>query len=49
MGYVFIGEGNLQDHYGSKPMSINWGLIEPISLSGICKAFGRLIQKLMIT
>lgn len=30
MGYVFVGEGNLQDHYGSKPMSINWKLNEPI-------------------
>lgn len=30
MGYVFIGEGNLQDYYGSKPMSINWVLNEPI-------------------
>lgn len=30
MGYVFIGEGNLQDYYGSKPMSINWELKEPI-------------------
>ena len=30
MGYVFIGEGNIQDYYGSKPMSINWELNEPI-------------------
>lgn len=30
MGYVFIGEGNIQDFYGSKPMSINWELNEPI-------------------
>jgi hypothetical protein len=30
MGYVFIGEGNLQDYYGSKPMSINRELKEPI-------------------
>jgi superfamily II DNA or RNA helicase len=30
LGYVFVGEGNLQDHYGSKPMSINWELNEPI-------------------
>lgn len=30
MGYVFIGEGNIQDYYGSKPMSINWELSEPI-------------------
>jgi hypothetical protein len=30
MGYVFIGEGNIQDYYGTKPMSINWHLSEPI-------------------
>jgi superfamily II DNA or RNA helicase len=30
MGYVFIGEGTIKDHYGSKPMSINWELKEPI-------------------
>ena len=30
MGYVFIGDGKLKDHYGSKPMSINWELREPI-------------------
>ena len=30
MGYVFIGEGNIQDYYGSQPMSINWVLNEPI-------------------
>ncbi len=30
MGYVFIGEGNIKDHYGSKPMSINWELNEPM-------------------
>lgn len=29
-GYVFIGEGNIKDHYGSKPMSINWELNEPM-------------------
>ncbi|AEH00538.1 DEAD/DEAH box helicase [Lacinutrix sp. 5H-3-7-4] len=29
-GYVFIGEGNIKDHYGSKPMSINWELNEPL-------------------
>ncbi|WP_066223515.1 DUF3427 domain-containing protein [Formosa haliotis] len=29
-GYVFIGEGELKDHYGSKPMSINWELSEPL-------------------
>jgi len=30
MGYVFIGEGELKDYYGSKPMSINWELKEPM-------------------
>lgn len=30
LGYVFIGEGNLKDYYGSKPMSINWELEEPM-------------------
>lgn len=30
MGYVFIGEGKYQEHYGSKPMSINWELNEPL-------------------
>lgn len=30
MGYVFVGEGNIQDYYGSKPMSINWELAEPL-------------------
>ncbi|WP_179374731.1 DUF3427 domain-containing protein [Winogradskyella wichelsiae] len=30
LGYVFIGEGTLKDHYGSKPMSINWKLSEPM-------------------
>lgn len=29
-GYVFIGEGELKDHYGSKPMNINWELLEPM-------------------
>lgn len=29
-GYVFIGEGELKDYKGSKPMSINWELNEPI-------------------
>lgn len=32
MGYVFIGEGNIKDYYGSKPMSINWELNEPMPL-----------------
>jgi hypothetical protein len=30
MGYVFVGDGKLKDYYGSKPMSINWYLSEPI-------------------
>lgn len=30
MGYVFIGEGNFKDYYGTKPMSINWELSEPM-------------------
>ena len=30
MGYVFLGEGYLRDHYGTKPMSIKWELSEPI-------------------
>lgn len=30
MGYVFIGEGELKDYKGSKPMSINWELQEPM-------------------
>ena len=30
LGYVFIGEGNLKDFKGSKPMSINWELNEPM-------------------
>jgi len=30
MGYVFIGEGKLKDYYGSKPISINWELSEPM-------------------
>ena len=30
MGYVFVGEGSIQDYYGSKPMSINWQLSEPM-------------------
>lgn len=28
MGSVFLGEANLADHYGSKPMSIKWELNE---------------------
>jgi superfamily II DNA or RNA helicase len=30
MGYVFIGEGVLKDHYGEKPMNIKWELKEPL-------------------
>lgn len=30
MGYVFLGLVDYQDHYGSKPMSINWELKEPM-------------------
>lgn len=30
MGYVFLGIVDYKDHYGSKPMSINWELKEPM-------------------
>ena len=30
MGYVFIGEGILQSHYGAKPMNIVWELKEAL-------------------
>ena len=30
MGYVFLGEADLERHYGEKPMSIEWELHEPI-------------------
>ncbi|MCZ2394226.1 MAG: DUF3427 domain-containing protein [Chitinophagales bacterium] len=30
MGYVFVGEGQLKDYYGAKPMNIKWELIEPL-------------------
>ncbi|PWA04634.1 DUF3427 domain-containing protein [Flavobacterium psychrotolerans] len=30
MGYVFLGDVNYQKHYGTKPMSINWKLNEPL-------------------
>jgi len=30
VGYVFLGHANYKEHYGSKPMSINWALKEPI-------------------
>jgi superfamily II DNA or RNA helicase len=30
MGYVFIGVGSLNNYYGTKPMSIEWELKEPM-------------------
>jgi hypothetical protein len=30
MGFVFLGDGKIIDHYGSKPMSIKWLLSEPM-------------------
>ena len=30
MGYVFVGEGSIYRYYGSKPMSIEWELNEPM-------------------
>ena len=30
MSYVFLGDGTLRDYYGSKPISINWQLSEPM-------------------
>lgn len=30
MGSVFLGEANLLEHYGSKPMNIKWELKEPM-------------------
>ncbi len=30
MGYVFVGEGNLQEYYGAKPMNIKWKLSVPL-------------------
>lgn len=30
MSFVFIGEGSLTEHYGSKPISIKWELNEPM-------------------
>jgi superfamily II DNA or RNA helicase len=30
MGYVFIGRAKYISHYGSKPMSITWGIEEPM-------------------
>lgn len=30
MGFVFLGEGNLLDSSGAKPMNIKWEMKEPI-------------------
>lgn len=30
MGYVFVGEAQLNEHYGAKPMNIKWELNEPL-------------------
>ena len=30
MGYVFVGEGQLDEHHGAKPMNITWALNEPL-------------------
>ena len=30
MSYVFLGEGKILEHYGSKPMSIKWKLNKPM-------------------
>ncbi|MBP7400281.1 MAG: DUF3427 domain-containing protein [Chitinophagales bacterium] len=30
ISFVFIGEGNISEYYGSKPMSIKWELKEPM-------------------
>lgn len=30
MGYVFVGEGSINNYYGSKPMSVEWELKEPL-------------------
>ncbi|HLP38355.1 DUF3427 domain-containing protein [Lacibacter sp.] len=30
ISFVFLGEGNIQDYYGSRPMSIKWELNEPM-------------------
>jgi hypothetical protein len=30
MGYVFVGEGSINNFYGSKPMSIEWELKVPM-------------------
>lgn len=30
LGYVFVGKGEIKDHYGAKPMNIQWELNEPL-------------------
>ena len=30
MASVFLGEAKIIEHYGSKPMSIKWELLEPM-------------------
>ncbi|MEX2234640.1 MAG: DUF3427 domain-containing protein [Cyclobacteriaceae bacterium] len=30
MGFIFLGEANMVEHYGSRPMSIKWELNEPM-------------------
>lgn len=30
MGYVFVGEGQIREYYGAKPMNIKWELNEPL-------------------
>jgi superfamily II DNA or RNA helicase len=30
IGYVFVGEGKLVEHYGAKPMNIKWEINEPL-------------------
>ena len=30
MGFVFLGEGQIMDHEGAKPMNIKWELKEPM-------------------
>lgn len=30
MGYVFVGEAELKEYYGAKPMNIKWELNEPL-------------------
>jgi superfamily II DNA or RNA helicase len=30
ISFVFLGEGNIQDYYGSRPMNIKWELNEPM-------------------